>query len=236
MKVFPFWQMGKVEKNRFSLYGKPLVIRTGTSDVSVFQAVFLEDDFDLSFLHLKPKLILDLGANVGYTSIFFAHTYPQSRVFAVEPEESNFKVLKENAAPYENIVLFQAAIWNKRTKLQITNSNAEKCGFQVSESKNKPVSSTVDALTIDELLAEANSNEIDILKVDIEGAEIELFSSNFENWLGKSNVIMIELHDRFRKGCSEIFNAAVKNYDFYRINKGEHTILTKKITLSSLFV
>ena len=228
--IYPVWRRNKIKLTNFSLYGKPLAVRIGTSDIRIFRSVFVDDEYDLSFLDLKPKLILDLGANVGYTSIFFARSYPQSRVFAIEPEESNFKMLRENAEPYGNIVPLQAAIWNKKAKLQITDPNAEKWAFQVSESKKNAFSSTVDTLTIDELLTKANSDEIDILKMDIEGSEIEVFSSNFLKWLEKTNVIVIELHDRLRQGCSEVFNSAVNQYAFQRIERGEHTILFKKVT------
>ncbi len=240
VKIYPLYRSNKFKTIKFSLYGKSLAIRLGTTDLPLFRSIFLDDEFDLSFLKLNtkinPKLIFDLGANVGYTSIFFAHTYPHSRIFAVEPESSNFELLKENVKNYKNIVPFQAAIWNKKTKLNITDLNAEKYAFRVSETENEAIFPTVDTITIDELLKVAGSNEIDILKIDIEGAEIELFNCNFENWLEKSNLIVIELHDRLRKGCSEVFNKAVGTYHFQLTKRGEHTILVKKQLVSDAVV
>jgi len=217
----------KVEPVHLNFLGKPLTVRIGTSDSSVFHNVFLEEEYELAFLNLNPKLIIDIGANVGYTSIFFAHTYPQARVFAVEPEESNFQTLMDNTKPYQNIVPIHAAVWYKKGKLQIKNPEAEKWAFQMSESTDKTPLVTTDALTVDDLLAMSGENTIGILKLDIEGAEIELCSSNYENWLEKTGVIVIELHDRLREGCSEAFNKAVSRYDFQRTQRGEHTILFK---------
>ena len=220
----------KTELVHLSFYGKPLTVRIGTSDISVFHHVFLEEEYNLDFLNLKPKLILDVGANVGYTSIFFAQTYPEAHIIAVEPEESNFQTLTGNTKPYPNIVPVRAAIWHKKGRLQITNPNAEKWAFQLSETGEETPSVTVDALTIGDLLAMSGENTIGILKLDIEGAEIELCSSNYEGWLEKTRVLIIELHDRFRTGCSEALNSAVSSYNFQRTERGEHTILFKTAT------
>jgi FkbM family methyltransferase len=214
----------KIKTLRINIYGKALAVRIGASDISVFQAVFLEDAFDLSSLCSNPKLILDLGANVGYASVFFAHAYPEAKILAVEPEESNFKILQENTKPYKNVVPIQAAIWNKKEKLQIKDPNAEKWGIQVSEFKGEESSVAVDAVTVDDLLVKSGLDAIDILKIDIEGAELNLFSSNFESWLSKTRVLVIELHGGF---CAEVFNKAVDGYGFNRKQSGEHTILYK---------
>ena len=62
-------------------------------------------------------------------------------------------------------------------------------------------------------------NSIDILKIDIEGAEKELFMDNYKTWLGKTKVIVIELHDRLDKEISGIFFKAVNNYQTGNIIK-----------------
>jgi FkbM family methyltransferase len=213
---------------------KPLRVRAGTSDVSVFEGVLLFKEYDLSFLNLHPKIILDVGANVGYTSIFFAKCYPQSRILAIEPEKSNFQLLLNNTEPYQNIIPIQAAVWHENGKLQIRNPETEKWGFQVNDSKDELCSFIVDALTVDDLIEMTDENTIDIAKFDIEGAEVEVFGNNYEKWLRKIDVIVIELHDRLREGCSDTLNRAVSGYDFQRIQRGEHTILFKPAKVAAL--
>jgi hypothetical protein len=71
--------------------------------------------------------------------------------------------------------------------------------------------------------------KIDIFKLDIEGAEKELFSVNYERWLEKTNVIIIELHDRFRDGCTEELNNATNPFRFSRKERKDHVILFKTI-------
>ena len=224
----PLSKREKIKTVSLLFYGQPISVRLGTSDLSVFQGVFLDGAYDLAFLNLNPKIIIDGGANVGFTSIFLVHAYPQARIFAIEPEESNFQMLLRNTKFYPNIVPIHAAIWHREGKLQVKNPNAEKWAFQVTERTKETHLETIDALTIDKLLTIAKTNTIDILKLDIEGAEIELFSANYENWLEKTNVIIIELHDRFRKGCSETFYNATNRYNFQKEERKEHVILFKK--------
>ncbi len=212
---------------QLSFYNHSLKVRLRTSDASVFQGIFLEDAYDLSFLNLNPRTIIDGGANVGYASIFFAHAYPQARIYAVEPEESNFQALLENTKFYPNIIPVRAALWHKEGKLRIENPKADKWSFVVTESTENEPLDTVDALTIDQLLAMAKTELIDILKLDIEGAEAELFCANYENWLEKTNVIIIELHDRIREGCSDALYNATANHNFQKVERQEHVILFK---------
>ena len=69
-------------------------------------------------------------------------------------------------------------------------------------------------------------NYIDILKLDIEGSEKEVFSAGFENWMPKTKVIIIELHDAMKPGCSRAVFAAVNKYNFSFNIKGENIIFT----------
>ena len=83
------------------------------------------------------------------------------------------------------------------------------------------------AVTIGKILKRSGYKEIDILKLDIEGSEKEVFSNDYEDWLSKVNILIIELHDRMKPGCSEAFYSAINQYNFIKINSGENIILMK---------
>lgn len=204
---------------------KPVSMRLATSDVLVFQEVFLDKAYDLGFLDLEPKTIFDVGANVGFTSVFFANAYPGARIFAVEPERGNFEMLLANTRGYSNIVAVNSALWFREGKLRLVDSGADKWAFRFTDGGGDGVLGGVDALTIDGLLSLAGVDCVDILKLDIEGSEVELFSSDCSGWLSKVRVIVIELHDKFRVGCSEALDEAVRSCGFRRVVRGEHTIL-----------
>ncbi len=198
-----------------------LRIRINTTDKEVFAQVFIRKNYRLGFLNLHPSTIIDGGANVGYASIFFAITYPLARIFAVEPEESNFEMLLRNVRYYRNIIPIRAALWHREEDLQILDATAEKWAFQTVKSSKDKNPECVSALTVDRLVDLGKIDTIDIFKIDVEGAEKELFSANYEKWLKKTKVIVIELHDNFRVGCAEELNNATKSYKFNRKERKE---------------
>jgi hypothetical protein len=69
---------------------------------------------------------------------------------------------------------------------------------------------------------------IDILKIDIEGSEMELFHSNYENWLPRTKMILIELHERLLPGSSESFYKTLSQYNHSTSKLGENLIVNMK--------
>ena len=83
--------------------------------------------------------------------------------------------------------------------------------------------------TVGKLLAESGFDEIDLLKVDIEGAEKEVFGApDVDEWLPKVKVLTIELHDRMKRGCSYEFFKAVSKYKWFFAFRGENLIFIRE--------
>ena len=208
---------------------KHLIIRENTSDESVFRQIFVDKEYDIP-ITIKPKLIIDGGANVGYASMWFANKFPNAEIIAIEPEQSNFNVLEGNTRDLPNVKAIRAGIWHNSTNLKIKSSNFNWSGEWdfVTEEQLDSTDETVNSITISQILQESNAEEIDILKLDVEGAEKEIFTYNYEEWLGKVKILIVELHDTYKDGCREAFFSAVKNYDFDTFNKGENVVLVRK--------
>lgn len=85
-------------------------------------------------------------------------------------------------------------------------------------------SSTIRAISINEIMLKYNIDHIDILKIDIEGSEKELFQEGFESWLSKTSLLIIELHDGLNSGASKSFFKAVANYEFSMLRNNENLI------------
>jgi FkbM family methyltransferase len=204
---------------------RPLIIRKNTSDIEVFKQIFTQKDYEFDY-GLTPKFIIDGGANVGYSSIFFARKFKNAKIIAIEPERSNFEVLKKNTAKYGNIIPLNKGLWPKKGYLKIYNQEYGKYACMTKEVK-KDEGYDVEVVTIDDLLRMSNCKEIDVLKLDIEGAEKELFSKNTDKWLIKVNLIIIELHEGMKPGCNKAFFSAIKKYNFTKETRGENLILKK---------
>jgi FkbM family methyltransferase len=161
----------------------------------------------------NPEVIIDCGANVGLVSLFYKRKFPKATIVAVEPEPTNFKILSQNTAAYPDIHCLNCGIWNKPAILEIHDHGLGKWGFMTEEVEEEN-DKTIQAISIDEIMSRFNFKKIDILKVDIEGSEKEMFEKNYEKWLPYVKVVVIELHDNMRPGCASAFFKALSNYNF----------------------
>jgi len=201
-------------------------LRSHTTDIAAFEQVFIAREYDLPLHSPDPKFIIDGGANVGCASVFFAQRYPEASIYAVEPESSNYEVLTLNAKHYKNITPIEAAVWNEDTFVEIANPLDEKWSFRVQNSSRKS-SSRIRAVTVPSLMNEAGVDRVDLLKLDIEGAEIELLDPNCKDWIDRVDVIVIELHDWIRPGCRAALLKATEGRHYVQFAKGENTVLIR---------
>lgn len=216
----------KIAEWYYRLKYYPIIIRRNTSDIEAFRQIFIYKDYDVSYPNKKPKLIIDAGANVGYATLFFRKKFPSAKIISIEPAESNFEVLRKNVAHYQNITIIQRGVWGKMGYLKIHDRGSGEWGY-ITEEVTADEPYDVEVITLDEILEISGAEKIDILKIDVEGAEKNIFSHNYSSWLGKTDMIIIELHDRISSGCSDAFYSAIKKYNFKEYYSGENIVLTK---------
>lgn len=205
----------------------PMHLRKNSSDILTFHQIFTFKEYEIN-LGFVPKFIVDAGANIGLSAVFFTNKFPDATIVAVEPEKSNFEMLLKNTNEYKNIFCVKKAISNQSDlSFDVVDKGFGNWGF-VTQVKNngqlEKVVDQVDSLTIDEILVYYKLECLDLLKIDIEGAEKNLFESNYENWLPKTKCIIIELHDGITKGSSKSFFAAISRYNFSYFNRGENLL------------
>jgi FkbM family methyltransferase len=204
-------------------FKQPIKLRNKTSDINTFNQVIFDEEYELK-LDFDPKVIIDCGANIGLAAVYFKNRYPKAKVISLEVESSNYSLLKDNVSGYEDVVAYNKGIWNKTTNLKIENISSANWSFMVSEAPDD-YEGGVEAISLDEIMKENNLQYIDILKIDIEGSEKELFEKNYDSWMSKTKVLIIELHDKKRKGCSVSLFKAVSKYNFEMYHKGENMVI-----------
>ncbi len=204
----------------------PVTLRLKTSDISTYEQVFENDEYDFS-LNTPPRVIVDGGANIGLASIYFANRYPDAKIIAIEPEASNFSLLRRNVAAYPQITPVQAALWGKNTQLKLIDPGIGKWGFQTAEngSAHARTCHEVPALTIEHIMEEEGLGHIDILKLDIEGAEKEVFE-NATAWIDRIGVLIVELHDKLKPGSNRSFYNATNGFGL-EWRQGENIYLAR---------
>ena len=148
-------------------------------------------------------------------------------VINASTEKDNFKMCVKNTKNYNNVTPLQKALSNiNGEELYIKDSGLGSWAFTtVSKIEGVLGLNKVLTINIDEILNQNNWDIVDIVKIDIEGAEKELFCSNFERWIPRTKCIIIELHDRMKKGCSKSFFKAISQYNFSCELRGENLIL-----------
>lgn len=202
----------------------PIWLRAGGSDYFTFHQVFT----DLQYHHdlaITPSFIIDAGANIGLAAIYFANEYPHAQIFSIEPADDNFEILLRNTAPYPNIRCLKGALWPTESRIQVVSRDVPNPAAYTVEQADPAAACAVPGFTPLSLLRLANRERIDLFKIDIEGAELELFSSATQEWLGRTELILIELHDALRRGCGQAFFRSISRERFAYFQRLETTIV-----------
>lgn len=196
-------------------------IRKGSTDLYTFRDVFLQDS--MRFVgddEIHPSCIVDCGAHIGCASLFFTLRYPQATIIAVEPDAENFRMLSANVRQFPNVLPVNAAVWNRESRVRIANPGTNPTGLYVSEIAEVD-NPGLPGLTIPQIMKKAGIDHIDVLKIDVEGAEQRLFSSpDCHEWLSNVSVLIVELHDRLYPGCARALYRALDRYEYKQEGRG----------------
>ena len=205
-------------RSKYALH--PFWVRPRTSDIHVFRQIFCEREYGCLDGVENADLIIDCGANVGYSAAYFLTKFPHCRLIAIEPDAGNFTALERNLSAYgERVVLHHNAVWSKSTGLvmspEVLGEGVE-WGRTVREA-HADETAQMEALDLGSLIG---LRRVSILKIDIEGAEAEIFSQQTP-WLSQVDNLVIELHG---EKCDRIFRDAVRGAGFDLSRSGELTV------------
>jgi FkbM family methyltransferase len=213
---------------RLKGYEHPVYLRHWASDIHVFDAIFVNDEYGGVDLGppggAGPALLLDCGANVGYASLYFLNRYPGLRVIAVEPDPGNYAVCVDNLAPFgDRATVVRSAVWSHPTGLTIVRDAEAGHEWDIRVVETRPgCRPDLRATSIPELLDGLGPSVpgIDLLKIDIEGAEAAVFAGPCD-WLARVKNIAIELHG---EPCERAFFAALARYRYDLSTSGSLTV------------
>lgn len=201
---------------------EPISLRKGKTDRITFREIFIRKEYHIDFpSDFKPGFIVDAGANIGLTTVVFANRFPDAKIISIEPDDDNFRLLQRNTSRYRLVTPIRAAIWKSEEMVSIEDHGFGERGFMISQANGDDV---LQATTVDTLMKKFNVALIDILKMDIEGSEREVFSGNFHQWLPNIRCLIIELHDRMKPGCSKAVLGAINQYNFSLEVRGDNLI------------
>jgi FkbM family methyltransferase len=210
-------------------------IRTGvSSDVLVFSQVFKAKEYEPLVNEIREQkkeaaiqFIIDAGANVGYTSVLLKHAFPSAFLLAVEPDSENAEQIRKNLSinKVDHYLILQGGLWSTECWLQLKKErgSGKQWAFYVVQS-DRPTD--LKAYSLPSLLNKYTYPTIDILKIDIEGSEAELFKdeATIMAVLQRTRFLAIEIHDDLAD--RQWIYAVLKKCNFSLSEHGELTIAT----------
>ena len=193
-------------------------IRPGTTDAAIFTQIFIYATYDFP-VSGEVNTILVLGGNNGMSARFFRARYPKAKIVVVEPDETNFAALCKNIEGYDQIIPLKMAVWKEDGFIRL--DNGDSWAIKVDMDGGHKVA---EAITMKTLLAKQGISRIDLLKIDIESAEKEVFEAE-ASFLAITRNMVVELHDWIKPGCAAAFFNTLVGYTYIYTIQGENTLL-----------
>ena len=207
----------------------PLFVRLDTTDILVFNEIFGGGEYDWNF-DSPPECVVDAGAYTGLSTAFFAHRYPQAKIIAIEPDPENFEMLLLNTSGAGNVSPIRAVLWTEAGSFDLTDPGDGAYAYRLAAADESPLASeravaSAPAVTVPDILRDHGLDRIGLLKLDVEGSEKELFD-HCASWISKVDGICLELHDRFKPGCSRAFYKAIDDFPL-ELRRGEEVLVLR---------
>lgn len=180
--------------------GKPVHYRRGTSDLGLIYTILLKRGAAGEYWlpeAVPHATILDIGGNIGVTSRYLANHFPGARIHTFEPVPANIAVLRENTAPVPAIQVhpFGLGAQSGSFTLQPNSDDLRNQGnFSLTADKGGAGGVQVTVRAVPEVLAELGVDQVDIIKIDTEGAEWDILSAFPPAVLSRVSWIYGELH------------------------------------------
>ena len=206
-------------------------LKRNSSDSMVFKQIIVHEEYKQIIDILKKNIpedgiMVDLGANIGLTTLYVKSFFPSLNVVALEPEQNTYKRLHNNVKinSLRNVTLLNKGVWSKSTTLKgdFSFRDGQDWAFRLIES-NKKTDNSIEVISMSELMENYSIRNIDFLKIDIEGAEKNLFENTQDlKWLARVKIIAIEIHDEF--GTRKHIEDTLLKYNFKLEYSAELTI------------
>ena len=186
-----------------------VLLRQGTSDTALVGQIFIDGAFRLSALPRQAELldwlkacrstnrrplVIDAGANIGLTALAFSFQIPEALVVALEPEPENFELLVANTEELP-ILPLPMALGGGIGRARIEDPDRGEWGYQANLHGGKSDGTEVPVISVDTVCENLADHALPfIVKIDIEGAETEVFSAGGD-WIYQVPLVIVELHD-----------------------------------------
>lgn len=180
-------------EGKITLYDKNFHYHIGSAFYTTYKELFEKNIYEFKPSNSKP-IIIDCGANMGLSVLYYSKTFPNAEIFAFEPDQSVLPFLEKNILEQQltNVTLYKKAVWNKEEVLTFyTDKNM---GGRIGVEYRDQTPIKIQAVRLKDFI----NQPIDMLKMDIEGAEYEVLKDCVEV-LHYVNNIFLEYHSFYNE-------------------------------------
>ena len=182
--------------------GRQIFYRSGSADPFTLYQVLLRSGKKAEYFvppDLKPKTILDIGSNIGASILYFREKFPDAKIFGFEPHPDTFRILEKNVAHFSGVRVFNYGLGATQQRIAARADNVNFGAFNTRgdfKDRGHPSASVeCDVRRLDDVLRELGIAQVDLIKIDCEGAEAEVFSTLSDEVLNRCEWIVGEFHD-----------------------------------------
>jgi FkbM family methyltransferase len=206
-------QINEVEVIKLKNYSHPIYYRPNTSDINTLVQNLIREEYGQLPPGFQPVWIVDAGGYIGDVSLYFLNRFPHCRVLCLEPEPENYALAVRNLEDYgDRASVLQQGLWSHTTRLNMMGSFVK---AQLTDSFEDG-GAAIDVSSVETLMKTYCMEYVDILKLDVEGAEEHILSGNSEKWLPKVKSLIVEFHgdERRQKGIKFLHDNGFTSYQY----------------------
>ncbi len=217
-RLLAFLVVKKIKKDgsgwRFSFFYNnrsfSLCLYEGSTDIAALSEIFLDGEYQWDAIR-DPRVILDVGAHTGNTSIYFHLKYPDAKIYAIEASPQSYKYLCDNLSGYKNITPVFCALHSSDGEIDFYEAESS-LGSSVVRRGREGKRVTVPATTLKTFFKKLNLERVDFIKIDIEGGEENVFLGNDPKEFSKYYVI--EVHNDLMAPSLDFETKFFSNFEY----------------------
>ncbi len=182
-------------------HGHDIFYRPGTSDPIAIYQVLLRSGVKAEYYvppALNPKVIVDVGSNIGASILSFHSQFPSAKIFGFEPHPETFKILQSNVGQIPGVLVSNFGLGAEDAMISVSCDGIDFSGFRTKVGTADPNGMATTQCQVRNAGAALNDlgvSEVDLIKIDCEGAEYEVLSALPREILARCKWIVGEMHD-----------------------------------------
>lgn len=189
----PFYRIRKLKRyvpGEVSVNGMKITFPDAASFIAIYDEIFERFNYDFDTENQTP-FIIDCGANIGISTLFFKRRYPEATILAFEPDKEVYNYLQKNIEQVQDsrIILLNKGVWKEDAELEFMSDGSDAGSVVILENSGNRRLNKITAVRLSPFM----NREIDFLKIDIEGAELDVLKEIGDR-LNLVKRIFIEYH------------------------------------------